>query len=389
MAGVFGGESEELKATVNRAKEKRDALQGTADVAFKTAAIGILEGDSKVLEDVQETINTVMIPDIRDVRSELTKTRLEKENEDLEKAHLRHKDWLLPGGSSKLQAPGIQHLTNLQHRHPGTCRWILRTPQYETWRDQECPQLLHLLGEGGFGKSFLVSTIVEDLKIFLAQMIRPKPRLVYFFCKSGDNATQHGVKIMLHLVAQLFSACVDEANDGYDESTDEDIKYQDLLTDLNSVLKGARDKIKTSEAKRDSSQLQINSVLQPMFIELARVIDTRIFVIVDGLDECSDLTAGFLDALKALPGSGVDIRVLVSSRPEDQIADDLEKVSYLEIEVNNETNHADILAYIEESLKKMPRFRQLNAGPDIAKKSDGMFKCKYIPVVFDSSSLIT
>lgn len=376
MIGVFGGQFEELKKTVDDAKDKRAILQGTADVAFKAAAIGILEGDSRVLQDVHEAINAVILPDLKVIQVELIKNREHKEKKDLEKAYREQKAWLLAGTSAELQAPERQYLANLNDRHPGTCKWILQTPEYETWRDQESPSLLHLFGEGGYGKSYLVSTIIEDLKSYISQQTGSEPQLVYFFCKSGDNATQYGVKIMLHLLAQLFTACVDETTDGNERSPEEKMQYENLI----KVLKNARDKIKSPEGKRDSSHLQIISVLQPMFIDLAEVINARLFVIVDALDECSDLTAGFLDALKAFPMSGIDIRVLVSSRPEDQIVNDWGEVPYKKIEVNKETNHADILAYIEESLKNMPRFRQLNAGPRIAKKSDGMFKCKPSPI---------
>ena len=377
LIGVFGGEFGELENTVNDAKEKRNTLQGMADIAFKAAAIGILEGDSKVLDDVHEAINAVMIPDLKVIQVKLTKNREHEEKKDLEKACQENKAWLLPPGTSaELEAPEKQYLANLKHRHPGTCRWILRTQEYEMWRDQETPSLLHLLGEGGYGKSYLVSTIIEDLKNSLLQQVGSKCQLVYFFCKSGDNATQNGVKIMLHLVAQLFTACVEEAKKRNDNLPDQKAKYQKII----DVLKNARDKIKNSEGETDSSRLQINSALQPMFIDLAEVINTRLFVIVDALDECSDLTAGFLAALKALPNLGIDIRVLVSSRPEDQIANELGDAPYHEIEVNKEKNHADVLAYIEESLKNMPRFRGLNVGPRIAKKSDGMFKCKSPPI---------
>ena len=377
MIGVFRGEFDELKNTVNDAKEKRNTLQGMADIAFKAAAIGILEGDAKVLNDVHESINAVMIPDLKDIQVELTKNREHEEKKDLEKACQENKEWLLPAGTSaELEAPEKQYLANLKHRHPGTCRWILRTQEYEKWRDQETPSLLHLLGEGGYGKSYLVSTIIEDLKNSLLQQVGSKSQLVYFFCKSGDNATQDGVKIMLHLVAQLFSACVEEAKERNDNSLDQKAKYHKIL----DVLKNARDKVKNTGGNIGSSTLQINSALQPMFIDLAEVINTRLFVIVDALDECSDLTAGLLAALKAFPKLGIDIRVLVSSRPEDQIANELGDVPYYEIEVNKEKNHADVLAYIEGSLKNMPRFRGLNVGPRIAKKSDGMFKCKSPPI---------
>lgn len=383
MIGVFGGEFEEFKKIVDDAREKRDALKGTADVAFKTAAIGILEGDSKVLEDVHEVINAIMIPDLKVIQAELSKNREHKEKKDLEKAFRELKDWLLVGTSAEIQAPEVQYLAHLKYRHPGTCRWILGAPEYETWRDQKHSSLLHLFGEGGYWKPYLVSSIVEDLKRHISQQIRSKSQLAYLFCKSRDNATQYCVTIMLHLVAWFFTACGDETNNGNDNLPGEGVKYQTLL----DLLKNARDKTKSPEGERDSSLLQINSVLQPMFLDLAEVISTRTFDVVDALDECSDWTAGFLDTLNALPESGVDIRVLVSSRPEDQIANDLREVPCREIEVNKEKNHPDILAYIEDSLKSMPRFRQLNAGPRIARKSDGMIQCKPSPIA--SSSPLT
>lgn len=56
-----------------------------------------------------------------------------------------------------------------------------------------------------------------------------------------------------------------------------------------------------------------------MFVDLAEVISTRIFLIVDALDECCDFKNGFLDALKVFQECGIDIRILISSRPDDQI----------------------------------------------------------------------
>ena len=367
---MFGGEFEELKKTVDDAKEKRNTLQRTADVAFKTAAIGILEGNSKVLEDFGKTINAVMVPELKDIRAELMKNQEHKENEDQERAYQEQKAWLL-AGSSELQGPERQYVANLKGRHPGTCRWVLETLQYKNWRDQEKPSLLYLFGECGYGKSYLVSTIIQDLKNHIQQRLDPKPEVVYFFCKTGDNATQYGERILLHLIMQLFTASCDQASERNDKLSSENVQYQNII----DVLRKAREKITSLDARHDSSRLRIDAMLQPMLIDLAGVINRRLFVLVDALDECSDLKNGLLDTLKVLPESGIDIRVLVSSRPEDHILSSLEKVLHSEIEVSRETIHVDLLAYIEESLKKMPRFRELDIGRRIAKRSDGMFRC--------------
>ena len=318
-----------------------------------------------------------MIPELTDIRDKLTKHKEHEEMENRKKAYQELKDWLLTE-SSELQEPERQYVANLKDRHPGTCRWVLETLQYKNWRDQKKPSLLYLFGEGGYGKSYLVSTIIEDLKNHIRQRIHPKPEVVYFFCKTGDNATQYGERILLHLITQLFTASGDQASERNDKLSDENAQYQYII----DVLRKARDKTTNLDAKNDSSRLHIDSMIQPMLIDLAGVINRRLFVIVDALDECSDLKDGLLDTLTVLPESGIDIRVLVSSRPEDQILSSLAKVSHSEIKVSRETVHVDLLAYIEDSLKEMPRFRELDVGRRIAKRSDGMFRCVSFPIAF-------
>ena len=200
------------------------------------------------------------------------------------------------------------------------------------------------------------------------------PQLVYFFCKAGDNATQQSIKVMLHLVAQLFSnvtADIQRATKASDQSSEERPKVERLI----EVLEDARKKLKNTEEKRNSSLLQINSALQPIFVDLADAVATRVFVIVDAVNECNDKNAALLHALIALPDLGPDIRVLVTSRPESNVSYELGDVK--SIEVNKSNNHADILAYVSDSLKDKKRFRHLDAGPAIAEKPDGMFRCKW------------
>lgn len=203
---MLGGENKELRVTVDDAKQKRHALQRSAGIAFEIAAIEILEYDSNVLGDVHEAINAVMIPTLRNIQDELVKDREHKDLKDLKKTLQEQQAWLLAGTSAELLVPEMHNRENLDHRHPGTCRWILETPNYKTWRDHKTPNLFYLSGEGGYGKSYLVSTIIEDLQIFSSPQLDSEPQVLYFFCKSRENATQYGMKIMLHLVVQLFAA---------------------------------------------------------------------------------------------------------------------------------------------------------------------------------------
>lgn len=58
---------------------------------------------------------------------------------------------------------------------------------------------------------------------------------------------------------------------------------------------------------------------------------------------------------KALPDPGPDIRVLVTSRPEKSSSNELGDVEF--IEVNKSSNHADILAYVGDSLRNLKGLR--------------------------------
>ena len=373
IKGVFGGDFPELKKTVEDAKAKRDMLERTANVAFQEAALGTLKGlheNSQISGDVLEAINAVVIPDIKGIQTEQVRNRQRQEKEDLEKSRSEILEWLQKGTSAALQVPDTQYRANLDKIHPGTGKRIIETQELKTWRDQKKPSLLYLFGSGGFGKSFLASVVIESLKNQPLGQDRNTPQLVYFFCKAGDNATQQGIKIMLHLVAQLFFNTTADIQRSSDQFSGKRPKVERLI----EVLENARKRLKNTEEKRDSSLLQINSALQPIFVDLADVVDTRVFVIVDAVDECNDKNAALLHALKALPDSGTDIRVLVTSRPESKVSYQLGDIG--SIEVNRSKNHADILAYVSDSLKDKKSFRHLDAGPAIAEKSNGMFRCK-------------
>lgn len=145
------------------AKPKWDILQRTAGIAFEKAATVILENDSNVLGGVHEAINAVMIPTLRKIQDELVKDREHKELKDLKKTLQEQQAWLLSGTSAELRASEMHERANLDHRHPGTCKWILELPSYKTWRDQRTPSLFYLSDEGGYGKSYLVSTVIEEM----------------------------------------------------------------------------------------------------------------------------------------------------------------------------------------------------------------------------------
>lgn len=162
-------------------------------------------------------------------------------------------------------------------------KWILDADNYLTWRDQERPSCLWLSGESGFGKSFLVSPIIEALQSYEMQQSNCKSLLLYFFCKIGADTTQRGIKIMLHLLLQLFGFARMDDNEISKSFTEDKLRKEKCT----NIVKEAREKLKDA-AKQDSSLVQMKSILQPIFENIAKTLVTRIFIVIDALDECSE-----------------------------------------------------------------------------------------------------
>ena len=54
--------------------------------------------------------------------------------------------------------------SNLQRREEDTCMWIFEIDEYKAWYKAPKSSLLWVSGGPGFGKSILMSTVIENLK---------------------------------------------------------------------------------------------------------------------------------------------------------------------------------------------------------------------------------
>ena len=63
------------------------------------------------------------------------------------------------------------------------------------------PGLVILMCIPGFGKSILMSAIIEELQ---KQSTDNGSTVNYFFCNAGDEATKMTVRILKHLLFQLY-----------------------------------------------------------------------------------------------------------------------------------------------------------------------------------------
>ena len=222
-----------------------------------------------------------------------------------------------------------------------------------------------------------MSSVIDELrKVGSGEVV------LFFYCKTGDDSTQCAGAVLRNIIAQLY------------EKTR--LLWPEHIEPSTKLLNNARErtlgktfgktlgKKESNQGKdggssgRDEMELEYaKSVryLKPILEDFSRLLGRRIFIVVDALDECNDrqserLVSSLRDLVKE-----TKIKILVASRPEVDLTEDLEGIP--KIEVREDNNSKDIKAYLTEELNKLsscrPKERKI-AHREIMKRSAGMFK---------------
>lgn len=149
---------------------------------------------------------------------------------------------------------GPQQSDNLQRRQPGTGQWLLDSTEYSTWLNTD-KQTLFCPGIPGAGKTILTSILVDDL-------CKRYPNdtsigVAYVYC----NFQQKGEQTAYDLLASLL---------------------KQLVQGQSSLPSGVKDLYSQHQAKKTRPSIdEISKALQSV-----AAIFSRVFIIVDALDEC-------------------------------------------------------------------------------------------------------
>ena len=241
----------------------------------------------------------------------------------------------------------------IKQREAGTCSWILDLDEYKEWRDGPKSGLLWVSGGPGFGKSILMSTVVEHLK----SRVSGPDQMQYFFCKTGDDSTQLTARITQSLVHQLYAPSENSP---------------DLLEKANEVITKAFNEKGPSSDKGASKGLDFKAAYE----SLARAYNGTVFLVMDALDECTDRNSHkFLRTLREMAGvTDIRLKILVFSRPEPDISDDLEGLPNVKVEGQNEE---DLRKHVMSELERIPGWTKLErdvACEEVVRKASGQFR---------------
>ncbi|KAL8967442.1 MAG: hypothetical protein Q9197_005429 [Variospora fuerteventurae] len=214
------------------------------------------------------------------------------------------------------------HQTFSDRAEKGSGEWFLTDPTFMQWKGQERSRLW-CWGIPGAGKTVMASIIINKLRQDRPEEVKSRIGItfVYFRYNETDQTIDN---ILSSLLKQLL------------QDSDE------IPSDLISLFERHRDR-NTSPTIDEISQA------------LSTVIDTQkeVFCIIDALDECNDdLRWALIEKLETL---GPKLRVLITSRYLDSIAEELEDYQRFEIRANK----ADIELFIDYQVRRNRNLRKI------------------------------
>jgi hypothetical protein len=274
-----------------------------------------------------------------------------KRHQNRDAAELRKEifDWITPIHYASRQSDSINR------RQAGTGQWLLDSTEFKTWVETE-KQILFCPGIPGAGKTILTSIVVDDLTTRFGK--NESVGIAYIYC----NFRQH------------------------DEQKAEDL-LASLLTQLAQGLPSLPDVVKSLYDKHKDKRTQLSFDEASRAIRTIAAIYSRVFIIIDALDECRT-TAGcrskFLSELFDLQAK-CGANFFATSRFIPEITEKFQESVSLEIRASEQ----DVKRYVEANIYRLRSFvgrspaLQEEITTSIVKAVDGMYAVLYIHIYID------
>ncbi|KAH7176368.1 hypothetical protein EDB81DRAFT_875186 [Dactylonectria macrodidyma] len=315
LASIFN--SSEIKGTANGLSDLESIVQKSAELVAKL----LNKATSARLLDHLKYISSCSKTMISPIFEAVTDREMCDDLESISKIQFR-----------------ARHDAVSRYRVSGTGEWILTQREFNAWKTETVSSVLLLYGDGGTGKTYLVSSVIDHI----IQNIKDSHAVAYFYCnreyldkvpsKSGIPETD-GDHILCSLVRQL--------------SLPREAEKQ-----IHRAVKGISMKLTIEGSQMNTERCR---KLLPEIIDFYQSTT----IILDALDECSESSRhDLLEVLEKLLGTTSCIKIFISSRKEPAIMKRLRPRHVIDLQKG--ANATDIVQYAKDHLSQDPRWHKLN-----------------------------
>ncbi|KAH8987316.1 hypothetical protein EDB92DRAFT_2016485, partial [Lactarius akahatsu] len=252
--------------------------------------------------------------------------------------------------------PTVNYNTACEAYHEGTATWFFEGTIFKEW--ELIGSLLWIHGKPGSGKSILCTSIIKHL---ISLRDDGLATLAFFYFDFRDKEKQNIRNFLTSLLTQLSA-------------------YSELCCLIISRLYSTHGK---------GAQQPSVGVLKNCLKEMLRVVAQQpVYVILDALDECPDMSGmptpreTVLSLVEDLVEMQLpSLHLCVTSRPEVDIKEALEPLAYCVVSLHDESGQQkDISDYVGDVVCSDKKMRNWRAGEkklvidELSKKADGMFR---------------
>ncbi|PTB81710.1 purine and uridine phosphorylase, partial [Trichoderma longibrachiatum ATCC 18648] len=232
-------------------------------------------------------------------------------------------DWLTP-----VSYDSQQH-SIFNRRQQGTCQWFLQSKEFRQFLQKDS-RIMFCEGFPGTGKTILASIVVNYLQHDLGSPPEEKVGLAFVFGDFLQRSHQRPVDILASLTKQLLR--------------DQAYVPQEITETYN----------KSREISAPSRSHNDNPTFSKMLQQVIISLFTRVFIVIDALDELDEAPSVLREVFNFLEGTSASL--FVTSRPNEKIQRmikcDFEDNSPFKIRAQAE----DIELYMDERLSHLKLF---------------------------------
>lgn len=246
--------------------------------------------------------------------------------------------------------PSTNYQNSCRSRHAGTGSWLLEGEDFSQWKMDE-NSLLWLHGKAGCGKTVLSSTVITEI---LRQTNHSSGSyLAYFFFDFNDSEKQRSSQMIRSIITQLYS-----------QSYDAMIEVEFLFSQF-------------QDGQRPADLTSLMTTLQAAVRK-----NEHTYIILDALDECSDIVDLLAEIEKIVEWSIPGLHLLCTSRWLTTVKETVQNLTTSDrmIQIQSKMVDTDISNYISQQLQTDPNLKRWRKRPDVqeeiraalTEKVDGM-----------------